>query len=394
MAYTCKYTQDNYTPNFSVILRLDIANHRCLQVLDIVLGNEQWRVINFYHDIRDKTSLAALLALDIEATTPTLVIGDFNTHSPSWSPPDVTRSAWAGRLEEWAASNLLQLANTPGEITRQGANHEKSSTINLAWYNGAAIQNGTFSDLRIDWDDSLGSNHACLFVLGTFGDNGPPPPEGEQDLGFVVDPERREEWTQAFRAQPAGLPFSQTPTEEDVEAAVEALTEAIHQANSQTFRRRRPHHPKASPWWNAACADAVQGLRNAQGTPEKARAQARLKGTIRAAKRLWADDYIEKSQLWEVAVWRHGRRTSKVPSLRGPEGLAHTHGEISTILSQRFFADAPPQVDLHFEDDPPARPTRQLQPVDKNMIDQLLSKASNRSAPRRSGHTWTIIKWA
>ena len=91
---------------------------------------------------------------------------------------------------------------------------------------------------------------------------------------------------------------------------------------------------------------------------------------------------------------RHGRRISKVPSLRGPEGLVHTHGEISDILSHRFFTDAPPQVPPHFHDDPPPCPTRTLHPVDQEMIAQLLSKTNSRSAPGRSGHMWTIIKWA
>jgi hypothetical protein len=81
MAYARKHPHDNNAPKFSVVPRLDVANHCCLQVLDIVFGNEQWRIINFYHDVQDKTSLTALLALDIDAITPTLVIGDFNTHS-------------------------------------------------------------------------------------------------------------------------------------------------------------------------------------------------------------------------------------------------------------------------------------------------------------------------
>jgi hypothetical protein len=72
----------------------------------------------------------------------------------------------------------------------------------------------------------------------------------------------------------------------------------------------------------------------------------------------------------------------------------HSHGEISTILSQRFFADTPPQVAPHFSDDPAPCPTCQLQPVDQDMIGHLLNKASSRSAPGQSGHTWTIIKWA
>ena len=67
---------------------LDIAGHPCIQVLDAVFDKETWHIINFYHDVQDNTCLRMLLALDINATTPTLIAGDFNTHSLAWSPPD------------------------------------------------------------------------------------------------------------------------------------------------------------------------------------------------------------------------------------------------------------------------------------------------------------------
>lgn len=96
MAYARKNsTRNSHTPHFTVVPRIDICTHPTLQVMDIVLDKELWRVINFYHDVRDNTSLQALLDLDINATTPTLLIGDFNTHSQSWSPPDTPRSSHA-----------------------------------------------------------------------------------------------------------------------------------------------------------------------------------------------------------------------------------------------------------------------------------------------------------
>jgi hypothetical protein len=63
---------------------------------------------------------------------------------------------------------------------------------------------------------------------------------------------------------------------------------------------------------------------------------ARLKGTVRAAKRKWADEYIEQAQLWDVAAW-----------LQGPDGLVHSYEEVADILSQRFFPRAPRVVDPH-----------------------------------------------
>jgi hypothetical protein len=67
---------------------------------------------------------------------------------------------------------------------------------------------------------------------------------------------------------------------------------------------------------------------------------------------------------------------------------------MANILSQRFFLKAPPEVDTHFPDDPPPHPTRQLTQIDRALIEPLLEKANNRSAPGQSGHTWTILKWA
>jgi hypothetical protein len=394
MTYARKRAQDAHdTPNFTVVPRLDLANHPHLQILDIIFDNEQWRVINFYNDARDDSGIRKLITIDIDAVTPTLVAGDFNLHSPSWSPPDIPRSAWAERTEEWAAANLLTLANNPGEVTRRGAEHERDSVIDLAWYNEAAIQKGTFSSLKIDWEGSLGSDHALLSIEARTQSDAPPA-ETETDLGYVLDPERKADWIRAFKALPPPAPLPPLPSTAEVEDAAAALTDAIQRTSEQTFRKRRPLHRKAAQWWNDACALATQRLREARGTDSRKTAQARLKGAVRAAKRTWANEYIEQAELWDVATWRLGRRSSKVPSLKGPNGLVHAHEDIAKTLSHRFFVDTPPQVEQRFGDDPAPRPTRPLPPITKELISHLLTNTSNKSAPGHSGHTWVIIKWA
>jgi hypothetical protein len=122
LAYALKPSlQTTKVPRFSVVPRLDVCSHPTLQVLDVVFeDDETWRVINFYHNIQDNTSLQALLSLDIDALMPTLIVGDFNAHSQTWAPPTpgATRDRHAARIEEWAAHNLLVLANTPGDYTK------------------------------------------------------------------------------------------------------------------------------------------------------------------------------------------------------------------------------------------------------------------------------------
>lgn len=69
-----------------MVNRLDLAHHPCLQVIDIQLGGEEWRVINFYNDVDDPSAFRALKELDLDATIPTLLVGDFNFHSRLWLP--------------------------------------------------------------------------------------------------------------------------------------------------------------------------------------------------------------------------------------------------------------------------------------------------------------------
>jgi hypothetical protein len=138
---------------------------------------------------------------------------------------------------------------------------------------------------------------------------------------------------------------------------VAALTDNIHQTNIEILCKRRPHHPKAASWWNPACTIMVQNLRNAHGPLAQKITHGRLRGTIRAAKCKWVDKYIEKAQLWDIASWRHGHRLTKIPALKGPEGLVHAHDQIADILLQRFFAQTPPTVNTQFNDDPPPCPT-------------------------------------
>ena len=120
MAYTCKrsWEHTNSPALFSATTRRDLCTHPCIMIIDLSFDDRTWRIVNFYNDVRDRSVLDTLLALNLDPLTPTLVVGDFNTHSRSWSPQGITPSPWAERLEEWAIGNLLTLANEPGIVTR------------------------------------------------------------------------------------------------------------------------------------------------------------------------------------------------------------------------------------------------------------------------------------
>ena len=186
MAYSCKldWVDGSAPARFSISPHLYLCSHPCIQVLDMAIGPEVWRIVNFYHDIRDASALEALMALDLDPLIPTMVTRDFNMHSRLWSPPDITPSRWAGRVEEWAIGNLLILANKPGVITRRGAKHKTPSIIDLRWYNEMVVHEGVFHSWTLDWNGAMGSDHAMTHIEGSTFHPEPKPPQA--NLRYVI----------------------------------------------------------------------------------------------------------------------------------------------------------------------------------------------------------------
>ena len=144
-------------------VHLDLCAHPCILITDISFHKTKWRTINFYNNVDDPMALHTLLSLQLDPLTPTLLTGDFNSHSRTWSPKDWgTYSSSTTQIEGWAASQGLQLLSEVGVTTRRGENGARDSTIDLMWCNLAAWRSGTFSGVEIDWEGSLLLDHALL----------------------------------------------------------------------------------------------------------------------------------------------------------------------------------------------------------------------------------------
>jgi hypothetical protein len=112
MAYSRKTN-----PIFTVSNCLDLVSHPSLMTLEVIVGDDHFLITNVYHDTNDPTCLQTLFDTEFDPTTPAIFIGNFNTHSPTWSPLGLPRSRWAHTVEDWAALNLLDLLNPPGVPT-------------------------------------------------------------------------------------------------------------------------------------------------------------------------------------------------------------------------------------------------------------------------------------
>ena len=182
----------------------------------------------------------------------------------------------------------------------------------------------------------------------------------------------------------------------DIDLAVDVLFDAFETASEEVFEKRRPtNRNKAARWWNPSCEAAVSELKAAASEEERTEAIKQLKKTTKSAKRDWADDYIRKTEVWNLAQWRHGRRLTKVSTLRNSEGgLVYEHAEMADLLANRFFNDDPAQVDPHFTDDPAPVPQRDWTPIGTKEIGELLTKTSNTSSAGLLGIGYQLVKWA
>ena len=375
--------------------RLDLCAHPCILITDISFHKTKWRTINFYNDVDDPTALHTLLSLQLDPLTPTLLTGDFNSHSRTWSPRGWGNySTSAAQIEGWAASQGLQLLSEAGVVTHRGENGARDSTIDLMWCNFAAWRSGAFGGVEIDWEGSLLSDHALLRTKAIVPRKLKRLPE-DRSQGFSTDISAQawEDWTRILKI--CMPPVTPLRSKEDVDAKVDELYLAINTACRETMKKRGAAPGFNAKWWNEECREAARAVRGANSPEDRAEVARNLKRIIQRRKREWADQYIASTNIWEVAAWRHGRKTANIPALRDEEGNMHyDHQEMADMLANRFFAPDKGPIPTRFEDDPEARAERPHEEFNEEELESLLKETSNSSAPGSSGIGWLLVKRA
>jgi len=136
-----------------------------LMVLDLHLNEEQICLVNVYHSRPEWGHvLHHILSSTIDPLIPTAVFGDFNTHSPHWSVPNATPSAWASRLVDWFMDQGLDLLNEPSRVTWNGRGDQLASVLDLTFLNKAAMALDQFSLYSVSFAESVGSDHAASLL--------------------------------------------------------------------------------------------------------------------------------------------------------------------------------------------------------------------------------------
>jgi hypothetical protein len=347
-------------------------------------------LLNIYHHVIDHNpTLDFITGLRLDPSIPTIIGGDFNTHSPLWSPHTCHASPWAPILEAWFDRESLLSTVPEGAITRQH-DGQRPSLIDHILVNLAFLAEPDFPpECLVSFDLSLGSDHAGLLLdLPWAAPKGDPEPVP----GWRIDDGMVDEWKTRFRlaAQPMAMLTDRTA----LSHAATTLLDTISTVSDSLFQKRSSTKGHSLPWWNEACRNAVTYMRGARGHERRVQMTG-LRMTIRSAKREWYEKLLEDPSVsvWDLAKWRKGRRQPWIPPINCGEGPTSDRAQMSTTFRSHFFDLPPAESNLPPLPGPP-HPMRPFYPVTPDEITYALSTCSTKSAPGLSGIGYKLVCWA
>ena len=264
------FLRSDITDSLTYSILPDMNSYSCLGIrLDI---DTPIFIINFYHQVVDKRpNLGHLLSLTLP-DGPVLLCGDFNTHAPTWSPPDLPISPWAPTLETWLDTYELMSLVPEGSITRRSMTG-RDSLIDHIFVNMDFLGNPFFpGTCSISFEKSVSSDHAALFLdlpIST------PSSDPVTQPGWIIEDQMENEWKAAFATFPPPL-ITDIPSLQRASDDLLLLTKATC---DRFFAKKGKSQKKGLTWWNEACQIAATDVSRTHG-PERRHLSKVLRATI------------------------------------------------------------------------------------------------------------------
>src|SRR6267142_2087646 len=346
-------------------------------------------LINFYHYTSTSPPLFHPLFLPpIDHCIPHLLAGDFNTHSPTWSPSHTKTSPWHDTLELWFDQEGFVSMVPKGTITWQHPHH-CGSLLDLLLLNEAALAIPAFPcTCAMSFKYSYGSDHTGLSITIPLARTTPPP--SLPSVPWHIDDLQCPAWEAAFVDIPDPI-IMDIPSLHSVASSIITIISTLSDC---FFDPCGPRAAKGLPWWNEACSTTA-GLARLSHSNDRRALNAALHLTIRDAKRAWIESLLNDpdTSIWNMAKWQHGRHHSWIPPLTtASSSISADPPVMVTIFQDRFFnlphtASSPPPLPF------PPFPTTPFLPVSSKELSSALITTLNNSAPGPPGIPYRLLKW-
>ncbi|KAE8218636.1 hypothetical protein CF326_g9121, partial [Tilletia indica] len=305
-----------------------------------------------------------------EAHEAVLVGGDFNAHDANWATEEWNgRTNSAGRLlSRWMGAQGWVLGMEAGTPTRG------SAALDLIFLSPALQRLGWLRDCRVRPDLASGSDHDVIWTelnvrrsatglgdeAGRFSEN-----RADVELMKAEFESLLPTFETLIASAAAAAEAGATTATDQLDAATEALNEAVHKAVTASTPRSSGKRG-GYVWWNVDCAEAHAKFRAARQqqrcAPRSDRYQERLARTrgnfrkaVTKAKRAWARQKVEElegNDIFGAMQWAKGRRRYRSPPLMDADGSVRVETEEKAQVLRTALLPPPvpadlPQIDLH-----------------------------------------------
>ncbi|CAK5274977.1 unnamed protein product [Mycena citricolor] len=415
-------------PDFDVTLRSDLAQDLDIQIIEVSRQNgKRWLYANVYNEGGHRPASAERLQqVNLPQDTPTIFLGDWNLHHKLWSCTDKNGNRRSNKFVEWMMESDTGprgiLLNEKGAVTFTPHNNMGSSSVlDLVFANSKAAAEDTLQEWTIDRSMSYGSDHHGIRWTT---DDGRTEINNITGAKYIMKDVNPEDWGAAFRqeldARQQDINKIMDPdpqvniTNEQLEQAATALTEAMQAATARVAKIRRPSN-QAKPWWNEDLQKAAKDLSNVQeelktfeevngvrSLPLRQKVKKMsnfLKRLCKATKTKWAVEKLQEATsdtIWSFRNWSSGARNYPSPPIkRRGQGPAITHTEKCEALRAELF-QPPPELEAEYirnltdtlPDD------LEYQEVTEEEVREAIFESSSNSAPGSSQITYQTLRWA
>lgn len=356
----------------------------------IISLNKSSRSTVYFYNVYNSARSEALDCIDaIDNPPPAMaVVGDFNTHSPSWdsnSHPSPTHRIH--RLHESLSRLHVSLASTPNIPTwfpRETSN-ASPSVIDLAWTDINSVTPNV--EVLTGIENSFNSDHAPIhFTIQLRSLHSPA-------LHIPINSDEDAEFFKTLSHSISQLPdLEGYASRSHLQREVSELFDVLHAAFHRLAKAKK-HTPHDVPWWNDECSNALKAMKLDR------RAHYRnFKNAVKRAKNShFRSNFVEKAahnnRPWDLTVLTKPRSLPTFIMMKKLDGSPMTNKtEFWQELDALFQnADTRP-VDPSYKHSLPTHAPREWHRFLPEELTHAIEKLTPHSAPGIDHITWRHIK--
>ena len=258
VVYSCKCTNLKINP-----MTHTTRGRGDLIILKITLPNGSHFSLIVMYNSPSSYSASGFLTSNTLSTDPTILVGDFNLHSPDWDATVTEENDHSCCFCEWMANNNIVVLNDDDKPTYHGHHFQHTSVIDLALANSHLTLSFDISPVKVLTEDHYGGDHYPISIcLQPIQDPDlPNNPEQPYHLPPLHEG-KKDDWLKAtkLRLSPLTDHLPESPSTHFLDLLAKDIIDAIVKSNRDSMSppNQNPFHPSKRWWTNDLSSVALE----------------------------------------------------------------------------------------------------------------------------------------